>query len=73
MRQIPRKRGTRWVMQAVRCVINTGPSRRFRTRHQPQATRHSYDPHLLDLDIYYPDIDIIPPIPFLHALRQATA
>jgi uncharacterized protein len=30
----------------------------------------SYDPHLLDLDIYYPDIDIIPPIPFLHALRQ---
>lgn len=30
----------------------------------------SYDPHLLDLDIYYPDVDIIPPIPFLHALRQ---
>ena len=30
----------------------------------------SYDPHLLDLDIYYPEIDIIPPIPFLPALRQ---
>ena len=28
VRQILRKRGTRWVMQAVRCVINTGPSRR---------------------------------------------
>ncbi len=33
----------------------------------------SYDPHLLDLDIYYPDVDIIPPIPFLHAVRQANA
>ena len=33
----------------------------------------SYDPHLLDLDIYYPDMDIIPPVPFLHALRQARA
>ncbi|MFM7374688.1 MAG: hypothetical protein ACKO39_06005, partial [Chthoniobacterales bacterium] len=28
VRQILRKRGTRWVMQTVRCVINTGPSRR---------------------------------------------
>lgn len=33
----------------------------------------SYDPHLLDLDLYYPDIDIIPPVPFLHVLRQANA
>jgi predicted nucleic acid-binding protein len=33
----------------------------------------NYDPHLLDLDIYYPDIDIIPPVPFLHALRQMQA
>ncbi len=33
----------------------------------------SYDPHLLDLDIYYPEIDIIPPVPFLHALRQTRA
>ncbi len=33
----------------------------------------SYDQHLLDLDIYYPDIDIIPPVPFLHALRQTQA
>ncbi len=31
----------------------------------------TYDPHLLDLDIHYPDIDIIPPVPFLHALRRA--
>jgi putative PIN family toxin of toxin-antitoxin system len=33
----------------------------------------SYDPHLLDLDIYYTDMDILPPVPFLHALRHAQA
>jgi putative PIN family toxin of toxin-antitoxin system len=30
----------------------------------------SYDPHLLDLDIHYPEIDFLPPIPFLQTLRQ---
>ena len=30
----------------------------------------SYDPHLLDLDIYYPEMEITPPVPFLRVLRQ---
>jgi putative PIN family toxin of toxin-antitoxin system len=30
----------------------------------------SYDPHLLDMDIYYPEIEITPPIPFLQVLRK---
>ena len=40
VRQIPHKRGTRRVTQAVRCVINTGPSRRSElvTRHKPPVT-----------------------------------
>jgi putative PIN family toxin of toxin-antitoxin system len=32
----------------------------------------SYDPHLLDLDIHYPEIDFLPPIPLLQTLRQVS-
>jgi predicted nucleic acid-binding protein len=30
----------------------------------------SYDPHLLNLDIHYPEVDFMPSLPFLMTLRQ---
>ena len=41
------------------CAVNGGASHLV-----------SYDPHLLDLDVFYPDFEITPAIPFLQALRS---